>query len=110
MFAALLRKAPAPGIFAIGVDREGIAIVQVLTRPGRRPALLAGDYCAYGDQSTADALMRAIAQKYQLQKAYCSSVLEGGDYKLLLTEAPDVPPQTTERLFPFESGRPCRPA
>lgn len=80
-----------PGIFAIGLDREGIAIAQVLTRPGQRPALLAGDYCPYGDKSTANTLMQSISQKYHLQKAFCSSVLESSDYKLLLTEAPDVP-------------------
>ena len=91
MFAALLRKAPAPGIFAIGIDGEGIAIAQVLTRSGHRPVLLASDYCAYGNNSGVAALMQSIAQKYHLQKAFCSSVLENCDYKLLLTEAPDVP-------------------
>lgn len=91
MFAALLRKTAPPGITGIGVDTEGIAITQLLHAQGRRPSLLAGEYIAYGDKGALNTLIHAVAKKYRLHKAYCSSVLEGGDYKLLLTEAPDVP-------------------
>ena len=91
MFAGLLRKTAPPGVTAIGVDREGVAIARLAHSAGRRPIFVAGEYYPFGDRAAPNTLMQTIAQKYHLQNAFCTSVLEGGDYKLLLTEAPDVP-------------------
>jgi MSHA biogenesis protein MshI len=91
VFAGLLRKTATPGITGIGMDSEGIAITQLVHAQGQRPSLLAGEYIPYGDKGAPNTLLQTLAQKYCLQHAYCSSVLEGADYKLLLTEAPDVP-------------------
>ena len=91
MFGTLFNKTTLPGIFAIGVDTEGIAVVRVLTKPGQRPMVQAGLYFPCDDNVTLDALMEAVAQKYHLHEGVCSLVLEGNDYRLLLTDAPDVP-------------------
>ena len=66
-------------------------MVRVLAKPGQRPMVLAGLYFPYDDGATRNVLMEAIAQKYHLYEGVCSLVLEGGDYRLLLTDAPDVP-------------------
>ena len=91
MFGTLLKTSSQPGIFAIGIDADGIAVVRILTKPGQRPVLLAGLYFPCDDSVTSDALMEAVAQRYHLHEGCCSLVLEGGDYRLLLTEAPEVP-------------------
>jgi MSHA biogenesis protein MshI len=91
VLGTLFKKGSQPGIFAIGVDTEGIAVVRVLTKPGQRPLVLAGLFFPYDDKVTNDELMEAIAQKYHLHEGVCSLVLENGDYRLLLTESPDVP-------------------
>lgn len=88
---AQLRKTATPGVTGIGVDAEGIAVVQLVPAPDRPPTFLAGEYAPYTDITTLNASLHTLANKYRLRKAYCSSVLEGADYKLLLTEAPDVP-------------------
>lgn len=91
MFAALLRKTASPGITGIGVNREGIAITRITRGTDHRPVLLAGEYISFDDKTAPGETLRALGQKYFLQKGCCNSVLEGADYKLLLTEAPEVP-------------------
>ena len=91
MFATLLRKTAAPDMAGIGVNAQGIAVAKIARKAGKKPTLLAGDFYGYSSNAAPDALLRNCAQKYRLQKTTCCLVLEEGDYKLLLTEAPKVP-------------------
>lgn len=92
MFAALLRKTATPETAAIVMDARGIAVTRINCSPGKRPILLTGDYqpCAAEIAARSEGL-HSLVQKHQLQKTPCVLVLEEGDYKFLLTEAPPVP-------------------
>lgn len=92
MFAALLRKTATPETAAIVMDAHGIAVARIRCSPGKRPVLLTGDYqpCAAENAARSEGL-HALVQKHHLQKTTCVLVLEEGDYKFLLTEAPPVP-------------------
>ncbi len=91
LFAKLLGKKASPGISAIGVDSDGIALVQLQHSGRLRPKLLACDFRAFADGGSPADLMRELTQRHHLQQTPCTTVLEGGDYKLLVAEAPDVP-------------------
>ena len=91
MFAALLRKTTTPELAAIVMDTRGIAMARI-SRAGKRPVLLAGEYhpCATENSARSETLL-SLVQKHHLHKTICVLMLEEGDYKFLLTEAPPVP-------------------
>ena len=91
LLSKLLRKNSPSGISAIGVDGDGITLVCLERGQRLRPKLLACDFRAFAGGGKPADLMRELAQRHHLQKTACTTVLEGGDYKFMVTEAPEVP-------------------
>ena len=80
-----------PGLTGVGLLPDGLCVVRVERVTGRAPALTLADFRPWGDQGQEKVLARAAAD-YDLARSRCTTVLEPNEYSLLLTEAPDVPP------------------
>jgi MSHA biogenesis protein MshI len=65
--------------------------VSALHEPGRRPQVIACDFRPWSDGDSPEKVLARLASDYRLKHARCTTTLEEHDYKLLLTEAPDVP-------------------
>ncbi len=93
LFSSLLHNKPAAGLVAVGVEATGIAVLRVARDSARRPTLLACDWHPYAGAGTPFDVLRLLAKRLHLQRAHCTTLLNDTDYKLLATEAPDVPKQ-----------------
>jgi MSHA biogenesis protein MshI len=80
-----------PGLTGIGLQSDGLCIARIERATGRMPALTLLDFRPWGDQGQEKVLERAAAD-YDLARSRCTTVLDTSEYSLLLTEAPDVPP------------------
>jgi len=80
-----------PGLTGIGLRADGLCVVRIERATGRPPALTLVDFRPWGDQGQEKVLARAAAD-YDLGNSRCTTVLDANEYSLLLTEAPDVPP------------------
>ena len=80
-----------PGLTGVGLRSDGVCVVRIERTAGRLPALTLVDFRPWGDQDQEKVLARAAAD-YDLARSRCATVLDTGEYSLLLTEAPDVPP------------------
>ncbi|MEW6330522.1 MAG: pilus assembly protein PilM [Pseudomonadota bacterium] len=80
-----------PGLTGVGLRADGVCVVRVQRTTGRAPALTLLDFRPWGDQGQEKVLAR-VASDYDLGRSRCTTVLDASDYSLLLTEAPDVPP------------------
>ncbi|HJW80857.1 MAG TPA: pilus assembly protein PilM [Acidiferrobacterales bacterium] len=92
MFSFIKNKHYQPGLTAIGLSPDGVCMVRVAREAGRKPRLLAHDFRPLGGGQTLDKVLGAVARDHGLKRAHCTTVLGDSDYKLLLTEVPDVPP------------------
>ena len=86
-----LKKKMLPGLTGIGLRSDGLCVVRIERATGRLPVLTLVDFRPWGDQGQEKVLARAAAD-YGLGNSRCTTVLDGNEYSLLLTEAPDVPP------------------
>lgn len=91
MFALIKTKKSSPNLAAIGLHAEGVCVVRVAREPGRPPRVTAGIGQPHGSQQPLDKVLSALAREYGLNRTRCTTVLNEGDYKLLLMDAPDVP-------------------
>lgn len=80
-----------PGLTGVGLRSDGVCVVRVERATGRAPALTLLDFRPWGDQGQ-DKVLARVASDYDLGRSRCTTVLDASDYSLLLTEAPDVPP------------------
>ncbi|HEU5339360.1 MAG TPA: pilus assembly protein PilM [Sulfuricaulis sp.] len=80
-----------PGLTGIGLSSDGLCIARIERATGRMPTLTLLDFRPWGDQGQEKVLERAAAD-YELARSRCTTVLDANEYSLLLTEAPDVPP------------------
>ncbi|MCR4301273.1 MAG: pilus assembly protein PilM [Sulfuricaulis sp.] len=80
-----------PGLTGIGLQSDGLCIARIERMTGRMPALTLLDFRPWGEQGQEKVLERAAAD-YELARSRCTTVLDANEYSLLLTEAPDVPP------------------
>ncbi|MDH3513482.1 MAG: pilus assembly protein PilM [Gammaproteobacteria bacterium] len=80
-----------PGLTGVGLQHDGVCVVRVERMTGRMPALTLLDFRPWGDQGREKVLER-VAADYDLGRSRCTTVLDSSEYTLLLTEAPDVPP------------------
>jgi MSHA biogenesis protein MshI len=80
-----------PGLTGVGLRSDGLCVVRIERATGRPPALTLVDFRPWGDQGQEKVLERAAAD-YDLGRSRCTTVLDANEYSLLLTEAPDVPP------------------
>lgn len=90
MLSFFSAKGKAAGLAGLEVREDGVGLVHVVREPGRVPRVTACDFRAWNGAPPEQVLAR-LAADYDLKRARCTTVLDAGDYTLLLTEAPDVP-------------------
>lgn len=90
LFSLLKRKKSVNGLTGISIHSEGIGIARV-TRSGTdgHPCLALCEFHPAADRA---AQLAALAGKYQLDTADCTSLMDGSQSTLLLVEAPHVDP------------------
>lgn len=92
MFSFTKNKRTVPGLTGIELREDGISLVRVLREPGRVPRVTACDFVEWGGSDNVPDVLQKVASDHQLKRARCTTVLDRNEYSLLLTEAPDVPP------------------
>lgn len=80
-----------PGLAALGVSARGVCLTRVVREGARPPRLVAYDYKPLAAGDSAESVLAQLAREHGLKRSHCTTVLTDSDYKLLLTEAPDVP-------------------
>ncbi len=90
MFDFLGGKKLSQGLSAIGMYADGVCLVRAQIEGGRRPRLNAWDFRPIKPDQPADKVLAGLARDHDLKHARCTTALDENDYKLLLTEAPDV--------------------
>ncbi len=80
-----------PGLTGVGLRPDGVCVVRVQRATGRPPALTLFDFRPWGHDDHEKVLAR-VAEDHDLKRSRCTTVLDSNEYTLLLTEAPDVPP------------------
>ncbi len=79
-----------PGLTGIGLYHDGICVTRVVRENGQRPRVVLWDFRPYGPGETPREVLADVTKDHDLQRSRCTTVLDEADYKLLLTEAPDV--------------------
>lgn len=87
MLSLFKRGGGASSQIGVCVTADGVAAAQ-LSKAGARPRL---ERCVYERKSEGDPVARVLA-RLSNRRAPTVSVLDPGGYRLLLVEAPDVPP------------------
>ena len=80
-----------PGLTGVGLRPDGVCVARVERTTGRPPAVTLFDFRPWGDQGQEKVLAR-VAEDHDLKRSRCTTVLDPNEYSLMLTEAPDVPP------------------
>ena len=80
-----------PGLTGVGLRPDGVCVVRVERTTGRPPSVTLVDFRPWGDQGQEKVLAR-VAADHDLTRSRCATILDPNEYTLLLTEAPDVPP------------------
>ena len=88
MFSFLKNGQSLPGLTGIELREDGVSVVR---EPGRMPRVDTCEFRAWEGAEKARLLTR-VAADCDLKRARCTTVLDPAEYTLLLTEAPDVPP------------------
>lgn len=88
------KKQSLPGLTGIEMGADGASVVRVLREPGRVPQVIVCEFRAWNGAATEDRnkLLARLSVDLGLKRARCTTVLDANEYSLLLTEAPDVPP------------------
>lgn len=85
----IIKKRLLPGLVAIGVRSDGVALARVESgADGLR--LAARDFRPFTPGHGLKDVLASMAQDFDLGRSRCTTVLSDADYKLLLTESPDV--------------------
>ena len=87
----LFKKQQAPGLTALGIDVGGVCLATIEFR-GLRPALTRLDYQPWNGVEP-EKLLTRLAGELGLKNTRCTTLLDTTDYSLLLTEAPEAPPE-----------------
>jgi len=89
---SLLARTPASGLTALGIHPDGICLAHVERKNGRRPLLTDFVFQPWPAGEDPGKTLARLAAEYGLKRTPCTTMLDQSDYSLLLTEAPDVPP------------------
>jgi len=87
----LFRKRLAPGLTALGLAGDGVCVATIEHR-GTRPVLSRLNFHPWGGEGH-EKLLARLSGEYGLSQVRCTTLLDGNDYSLLLTEAPEAPPE-----------------
>jgi MSHA biogenesis protein MshI len=75
----------------VSLHEDGVSAVCAAVAPGLRPRILKWGFKGLEQGQSPDKALASLARDFDLKRAHCTTVLNDGDYKLLLTEAPNVP-------------------
>ena len=89
MLSLFKRYPGSGGQIGVFVTADGVAAAQVSAGAGRKPRL---ECCVYEPRGEQDPLGR-VAERLAGRRNATVSVLDPSAYRLLLVEAPDVPPE-----------------
>ncbi len=91
MFQMLRKRKQQDGLTAVGIYADSVCAARVVTVPGQRPRLTRWRVEPVDAGHPADKALASLARELDLKRARCTTVLNDGDYQLVLTEAPAVP-------------------
>lgn len=86
-FSGKVNSAASTGLF---LDQAGCALARVLAERGRRPRLIATDFCPSSDGSPDPDALGDSARRMGATGERLNVVLGGGEYQLLQVDAPEV--------------------
>jgi MSHA biogenesis protein MshI len=87
---ALLRKPRKSGFTALVPQRNGVALARV-EQGAEGPTLLEAAFHSLAEAAERHALLSQVVREHGLHQARCTSLMDLGDYQLLMVESPEVP-------------------
>lgn len=81
----------APGMVGIGVHSDGVSVVSVQHHRDGSVNVPFWEFRPWRDGEALDELINHIATEYRLGARRCATYMDPSDYRVLLTDAPDVP-------------------
>jgi MSHA biogenesis protein MshI len=91
LFSFIRKKKNVPGLTAAVPQADGVCVVRVVRESTSRPRVTVFAFHAWDSAADHATLWTSLCRDYDLSHASCVTLLDPGDYSLLLTEAPDVP-------------------
>jgi MSHA biogenesis protein MshI len=93
LLESLFGRKRIPGLTGLGLHADGVCLARIEHQDGRRPLLAEFDFRPWEEAGAAqEKTLARLAADHGLKRASCTTVLDQSNYSLLLTEAPDVPP------------------
>lgn len=89
LFSLFAKGRRKPGLTAVGLYTDGACVARVVREPGTRPVVDAYEFRPWDGEDQVKVLSR-LSARYNLKRNLCTTPLNINEYKLLLTEAPDV--------------------
>ncbi len=83
----------AGGFTGLGIHPDGVSMVCVAFGNGHAEVVTAWEFRLWNEFEPREDLLRRLAEDYKLEKGHCVTFLEPSEYRLLLAERPDVPPE-----------------
>lgn len=88
MFSGLTKRSHA-GVASLCISEQAVAFALVVRRPNAKPLLLQAETRPATAKNVYEILHQLVA-KYRLDRIACTTLLAHNEYKLLITEAPEV--------------------
>ncbi len=92
MFGSHKKSRKESGFASLGVHPDGVSIVMAQCTPDAIPCITAWEFRPWHEGETLEDVLSCLAKEYKLGRQRCVTLLEPSDYRLLVAEAPDVPP------------------
>ncbi len=89
MFGPFKKKVNQGCLLGVTADSQGVAAAVIERVPGRMPRLNWTSYQTGGDKAD---LLKALARERDIRQMVCSSAVQGGEYSVVIVDAPEVPP------------------
>jgi MSHA biogenesis protein MshI len=89
----LRKRKRQDGLTAVGLHADSVCAARIVAAPGQRPRLTHWRTEPVDSEHPADKALAGLVRELDLKHARCTTVLNDGDYQLVLTEAPEVPPE-----------------
>jgi len=86
----LKKRAHAKGLAGVTLVPEGIGVTQVARRDGQAPSLEACTFRCCDAVANQATVLESLVKEHGLVDASCTTLVQPGEYNLLLVEAPDV--------------------
>lgn len=85
------KKDVSAGFACIGMHADGVSFVAAKQGPGQPPEVTAWEFRGCAEGAERESVLTALADDYKLDRQHCITLLDPGDYRLLVAEAPPLP-------------------